>query len=486
MPGHPTSASRPIVVASNRGPVSFSRDERGRLVAGRGSGGLVTALTGALQGAGGLWIAAAMTAQDREQAAHGDLLMGPPDARYRVRLLDVDPRTYDRFYNGISNRVLWFAHHRLWDLPRSPRFGPDLERAWSAYRTVNSRFAQELAPLADAGAVLVQDYHLSLVPSMVRERSPSARIAHFSHIPFAGPGGLKVLPPWIREELLTGLLGADVVGFHARDWADGFLMSCRLLAGTRVDLDRRRVQWDGRSVRVGVYPISIDLSALEDEAASALVTRARARLHRMIGSEDLRVILRVDRTDPSKNILRGFLAYEAFLRRHHEWRRRVCYVALLNPSRESVPEYRTYLGECLEAADRINRRFETTGWRPLTVAVRDDFPLALAAYARYDVLVVNPVFDGMNLVAKEGPLLNQRHGVLILSENAGAAAELGRHALVVNPFDVGATAAAIARALAMDPKERGMRAEGLRAAVRANPLERWVGAQLTDLGTPAG
>jgi trehalose 6-phosphate synthase len=475
---------RPLIIASNRGPITFTRTEDGQVVPRRGGGGLVTALTGALQLSGGLWIAAAMTEEDRLQAGQGRVDVATQDTKFGLRYLSFDPDEYDAYYNGVSNRILWFLHHYLWDLARSPRFDQTTARAWEGYRRVNDAFAEALAEEGrDVGYspdFLVQDYHLSLTPSLLRRRVPDARISHFSHIPFAGPGYFRTLPRSLQQELLTGLLGADVLGFHCGQWADNFLLCCRGLAGARVDLRRRLIRWGGREVRVRIYPISIDVEALQAEARTEAVARSKTELRRGLG--DRKLVLRVDRTDLSKNILRGLLAFESFLRTHPDWRRRVVHLALLNPSRESVPEYRAYTRECVRTADRINDELGDEDWQPVDVRVRDDYPMALAAYGLYDVLLVNPVIDGMNLVAKEGPMVNQRHGVLILSENAGAYQELGPHVLPVNPFDVLGTAQAIHDALSMTEAERAERASRLRAAVRRNRLDRWVQAQRDDLG----
>jgi trehalose 6-phosphate synthase len=482
-PGRRGERSGPrIVVASNRGPVSFAPDEEGRVVAKRGVGGLVTALSGALHLRGGLWVAAAMTEEDRARAGDGPLRVDTPGGgAYDVRYLAFPMDLYDRFYNEISNRVLWFVHHYLWDTSRRPSFDDETRRSWSAYRRVNQAFAEALAQVGASGdvAYLIQDYHLALVPALLRSLQPEARIAHFSHIPFAEPSYFRILPAEMREALLAGYLGADVVGFHTERWADSFLLNCREHPGAKADLGQRRVRWQGRDVRVREYPISIDVHGVEEQARSARATRATHRLEAWLG--DAKLILRVDRTELSKNILRGLEAYETFLRQRPDWRRRVRFLVLLNPSREALPEYQTYLRRCLRAARRINQELGEPGWEPIRVSVRDDYPMALAAYGMYDVLMVNPVFDGMNLVAKEGPLLNRRSGVLILSENAGAFAELGRHAVGVNPFDISQGVEAIATALEMGPAERARRAAGLRQAVVVNRLDRWVERQLQDL-----
>jgi trehalose 6-phosphate synthase len=471
-----------IIVASNRGPVSFVRDDSGKVVAKKGTGGLVTALTGALQVEGGLWIASAMSQEDRAQVARGRLAEAAGEAHHYLRYLSFDPDTYDAFYNGISNRVLWFLHHLLWNIPRSPRFDRATWHAWDAYVQINRAFAQAMAEEGASGdaVYLVQDYHLSLVPAMLRRLDPTARIAHFSHIPFADAGYLRILPDAIREALVKGLLGADVLGFQAHVWATNFLRSCQSHLGAGVDAERSAVRWQDRTVRVGVYPISVDVESLRKAAVEDNVARALRQVLKWRG--DRKLLLRVDRAELSKNIIRGFEAYEAFLHERPEWRGKVVFLAHLNPSRTDIPEYRTYLSECRAAARRVNARFGRRGWQPVHVSIKDDVAITMAAYSLYDALLVNPVFDGMNLVAKEGPVLNDRDGVLILSRNAGAFEELGRHALPVNPFDVGEMAAAIGAALEMDEAERARRATALRETIEANRLDRWVQTQLDDLG----
>jgi trehalose 6-phosphate synthase len=476
------SSGRRIIVASNRGPISFVREASGEVVARRGTGGLVTALSGALQVAGGLWIASAMSEEDRRQVAAGRLRKASGETPHDLRYLSFDPELYDLFYNGISNRVLWFLHHLMWDIPRAPRFDEGTHEAWDAYVQINRAFAEAMAAEGgdgDQAAYLVQDYHLSLVPAMLRELRPGARIAHFSHIPFAATGYLRVLPTAIRDSLLAGLLGADVLGFQAHAWASNFLRTCHAFADASVNFQHPAVRWQGRDVRVGVYPISIDVESLRKAAVEDDVVRVTRKVLRWRG--DRKLLLRVDRAELSKNILRGFAAYEAFLRDRPDWRGNVVFLALLNPSRTDIPEYRTYVSECRAAARRINARFGRKGWQPVRFSLKDDVPTTLAAFTMYDALLVNPVFDGMNLVAKEGPALNEQEGVLILSENAGALEELGEHAIVVNPFDVGQTAEAIATALEMDETERGRRAAALRETVERNRLDRWVQAQLEDL-----
>jgi len=473
-------------VASNRGPVTFERGEDGTPEARRGAGGLVTALLGAMSRVGGLWVAAAISEADRELArgpGGGRMQMASPSGTYEVRLLDVPPERYDGYYNRISNGILWFAHHYLWDTVRQPIFDEAADAAWNDYVAVNRQFAEALAEeaerLGDPCVFLVQDYHLALVPRLLRELRPDAHIAHFSHTAIAGLTYLRIVPVKIREGVLRGMLGADVLGFHSQMWAENFLSSARSLPGVRGDLLRSRLVTEGREVAVRIHPISIDPAAMRADAATPEVARLRRELNRWRG--DNRLILRVDRLELSKNIVRGFRAYALFLRTHPEWRRRVRFLALLSPSRMDLPEYREYGAECLAAAEEVNREFGEEGWQPVEVRVKDDHPGALAAYGIYDVLLVNPIFDGMNLVAMEGPLLNRRGGVLVLSRNAGAYWRMGRHALAINPFDLRETAEAIAHALEMPREERLRRARNLSRLVLTNPPERWVRAQLEDL-----
>jgi trehalose 6-phosphate synthase len=478
--------SAPLVVASNRGPLTFERDKAGSLVARRGSGGLVTALSSSLVEAEGVWVAAAMSDGDREMVAAtkgGRIDHDEEGTRYRIRYLDIPPDVYDGYYNRISNGILWFAHHYLWDTVSSPSFGQDVEEAWDHYVEVNRRFAYAVAEEGEAlgrdTAFLIQDYHLSLVPRMLRELFPDSLIAHFSHTSIAGPTYFRMLPDKIHDQVLRGLLGADVLGFHSPTWAENFLLSARTLPGARVDLARSRIVTDGRQVAVRIHPISVDGRAMRQAAATAQVRGLRHALNRWKNNN--RLILRVDRLELTKNVIRGFQAYELFLRRNPSWLGRVRFLALLSPSRMELPEYREYTQACLAEARRVNEALGREDWVPIELRLKDDYVGAIAAYGLYDVLFVNPVIDGMNLVAMEGPLLNRRRGVLVLSRNAGAYGRLGRYALTVNPFDLDEMADALETALTMPVDERTRRARGLSRLVLANPPERWVGEQLEDL-----
>jgi len=480
----PAAFESPLVVASNRGPVSFHRNEDGELIGERGSGGLVTALAGVLFESDATWLAAAMTDGDRDVAAGGHSIDVAPAGR--AGFVDVPPDRYAGYYNGIANRVLWQLHHHLFDLSYLPSWDAETRVIWEDYREVNRMFAHALDAEGERDPVyLVQDYHLSLVPRFLRELQPNARIAHFTHTPFGGQSALSVLPSPIREDLLTGMLGADVLGFQAERWAENFLLSVRdSLHDVHVDVRRRRIRIGDRTVLVRTYPVSLDPMPLRATARSPEVKAIRRELTEW--REDAHLLLRVDRLELSKNLMRGFQAFETFLHDRPEWRGRVRFLALLPESRTEIPEYQTYAARVHDLVDMINAKFGGAGWQPIELRTDESYQRAVAAYGLYDALLVNPIFDGMNLVAMEGPLVNRRHGALILSENAGAFARLGRHALPVNPFDVAETAEAIATGLEMPREERVRRARGLtRAVLTRNPV-RWLTAQLRDLDVVSG
>ncbi len=464
--------------------MSFSRDEGGALIGERGSGGLVTALAGVLFESDATWLAAAMTDADREVAATGRPIDVEPAGR--ASFVDIDPVRYEGYYNGIANRVLWLMHHYLFDLAYLPAWDTETRLIWNDYREVNATFAKALDAERDRDPVyLVQDYQLSLVPQMLRDMQPNARITHFTHTPFAGPTYLRLLPAGMREELLRGLLGADILGFQADRWAENFLLAVRdTLHDAHVDVRRRRIDIDGRRVLVRGYPIALDPVPLRRTSTSREVKELRRELGAWRG--DAKLLLRVDRLELSKNIVRGFHAYDTFLTEHPEWRGKVRFLSILPRSRTEIPEYVSYAERTLETAAEINARHGGQDWTPLEVRTEEDYIGAVAAYGLYDTLLVNPIFDGMNLVAMEGPLVNKRHGTLALSVNAGAYGRLGRHAIALNPFDVVETAEAIHLGLTMPEDERTRRARGLMRSVLASSPTRWLTAQLRDLDAVRG
>jgi trehalose 6-phosphate synthase len=481
---------RKLIVVSNRGPAVYQRDERGERVAHRGGGGLVTALRGLVALHDVTWIASAMSDEDRvvSQDNNGGAFEETTreGSAFRYRLVTHEPQAYDWFYNVVSNPMLWFLQHYLWDLVEKPNLDQGLHHAWEeGYVAVNRNFAAAVVAELDRepdATVFFHDYHLYLAPRFVRDARPDAVLHHFVHIPWPQPDYWHVLPGPIRHQLHESLLANDSIGFHTRRWQRSFLRCCVDFVGATCDLDAGAVRYEARQVRVAANPISVDTNEFDQLAESPTVLTAESAL---VEERPEKLILRVDRTDPSKNIVRGFRAFELYLEEHPEMHRRVGMLALLDPSRQDIPEYAEYVGAIQREARRVNDKYAPMGWTPIDLRVADNFPGSVAAYKQYDVLLVNAIFDGLNLVAKEAPLVNTRDGVLVLSENAGAHDELGDFALTVNPFDVAGQAQAIHEALQLGEDERRRRIEGIRARVREHDLESWLERELSALPASA-
>ncbi len=460
-----------LLLASNRGPVSFAEDDDGHLLSRRGGGGLVSALAG-VAGADVAWVCAALTPYDRRAVRSG--AVDVPG----VRMLELDEVVFHRAYDRVANSLLWFVAHLMCSPATAPTFGAASRREWQGYQTYCAAFADALAEQAAPGAkVLVQDYHLTLVPAMLRARRPDLRIAHFSHTPWAPPEYFRLLPDETARGVLTGMLGADSLGFLSRRWADAFGRCCVELLGAR--FDGCTVGWGGRTTRIAVHALGVDREELQVRAAQPDVVSRLQTVRETVG--DRRMLLRIDRTELSKNIVRGLQAYGELLRTRPEWRERVVHLAFAYPSRHDLPEYREYTAAVQRTAREVNEEFATPGWLPVVLQVADDYARSLAAYSLADVLVVNPVRDGMNLVAKEGPVLSGGGLALVLSAEAGAADELGEDALVVNPYDVLQTADAMHEALLMPARERAERCARLAERATAMPPTAWLRAQLAQL-----
>jgi trehalose 6-phosphate synthase len=477
---------RKLIVVSNRPPVTFGLGEDGNRVARRGGGGLVTALGSLVALHDVTWVASAMTDEDRAVAddAGGEAIeeTARDGSPYRLRLVAHDEAAYDWFYNVVSNPTLWFLQHYLWDLAHAPNLDRGLHLAWDeGYVAVNANFADAVVAELDAepeAAVFFHDYHLYLAPRFVRTRRPNAALSHFVHIPWPEPDYWRVLPEAIRVALHDGLLANDVVGFHTDRWRRNFLRSCADIVEADCNFIDCTAEYDSRRMLATFHPISVDTAEFDELASSAEVLELEQQLE---ADRPEQLVLRVDRTDPSKNVVRGFRAFERLLEDYPELHGKVGMLALLDPTRQDVPEYAEYLGAIQRTARSVNDHFQTEGWTPIELKIEDNFLQAVAAYKQYDVLLVNAIFDGLNLVAKEAPLVNERDGLLILSENAGAHEELAEWALTVNPFDISGQAEALRTALEMPSEERRQRLEGLRAHVREHDLAEWVEAQLADL-----
>ncbi|NDK25174.1 trehalose-6-phosphate synthase [Streptomyces sp. TR1341] len=462
-----------MLVASNRGPVSYETGEDGSLRAKRGGGGLVSGLSAIGPETNAVWVCAALGDGDRAavRRAEGGLLPEADTGGQRVRMLDIDPEVFAAAYNGIANSVLWFVHHMLYQTPLEPVFDAEFRRQWAAYEAYNQAFAKALAEEAgDGAAVLIQDYHLALAPRMLRRLRPDLRIGHFSHTPWAPAEYFRLLPDDIAAELLTGILGADRAAFLTRRWADAFTECCHAVLGPGIPA----------GTRIGVHGLGADADFLRERSHRPDVAERMAALRAEIG-EGRRTIVRVDRTELSKNIVRGLLAYRQLLDEHPEWREKVVHVAFAYPSRQDLAVYRDYTAQVRRVAEEINSVYGTPGWIPVVLHVKDDFARSLAAYRLADVALVNPIRDGMNLVAKEVPVVSDEGCALVLSREAGAHEEMGEDALTVNPYDITGTAETLHTALTMPVAERAERSKRLAAAGTALPPARWFLDQLHAL-----
>lgn len=450
---------RPLVVVSNRGPISYSV-ANGELVAHRGGGGLISGLGQLVDSGQALWIAAALSDADREALATGRVQAEFPN----VHMLDIDPEVFDGAYNKVANETLWFIHHGLFNLSMTPAFDAEWWTAWDQYRDYNKQFAHEVITAAPQDAiVLIQDYHLCLLAPQLRDERPDLHLVHFHHTPFGGPESFRVLPPTAREELIASLAAHDICGFHVQAWADQFV-------------DTLHANGVLEQPQVLTTTLSSHLDDLMDVAQSDACATERRRI--IDQRRDRQLIVRVDRFELSKNILRGFQAFALLLTKHPEWREQVTFLACCYPSREAVEEYRNYRIAVEDYVASINAQFGTDSWQPIVLATTDNFPRSIAALQLYDVLLVNPIRDGLNLVAKEGPAVNNNDGQLVLSTEAGAYAELHDLCHSVHPFDIAETADVLNTALVATPSERRQHAALLRDRVRERTPKDWLNDQL--------
>jgi trehalose 6-phosphate synthase len=468
--------------------VTFDKADDGSLVFERGTGGLVTALSGLAQQVEATWIGCARTEADSEWR-QGDVLLSEGLPVVGVEFLSPTPEAFEGFYNVIANPLLWFLQHSMWDVPRAPVIDSKTWQAWDmGYVSVNRLFAEAIVKRVLASSrsplVMIQDYHLYLVPRYVRSGlRPRQRpaVTHFVHIPWPGPEYWRILPPAMRHAVLDALCAADLLGFQTSEDGLNFLRTCQShLHRAAVNYKRGRVWYRNHATHVRDFPISIDVEALEQLSGSSEVASFGRELREIV--KDRRVILRVDRIEPSKNIIRGFQAFEEMLLLHREHLKQVQFLAILVPSRMEVPEYEEYLDDLMAQAGRINATYGDSDWEPVRMLVAEDYPRAVAAMRLYDVLLVNSIADGMNLVAKEGPIVNERDGVLILSETTGARQQLEPGATIISPCDVYATAEAMHQALNMPVDERRERADRLRWVIEREDITAWLCAQLEAVG----
>ncbi len=482
---------RRLILASNRGPVEYHVSSEGQLQARRGSGGVVTALSTLTNYVDFTWVASAMGEGDRrtaQQAESGRIRSPLPGQSLYLRYVVTPRRVYHKFYNIFCNPLLWFLQHYMWSSPFTPNVDESVYDAWeTGYIPVNRSFAEAVAQEAQFSPsppyVMLHDYHLYLAPGMVREALPDAIIQHFLHIPWPDPTYWQMLPGFMRSAICGSLCASDIVGFQTHRDVRSFLQSCEMfLDGAKVDHESYSVNLNGHETAVRCYPISIDVEELRRIASSPRALDYERRLRPLLGEK---TIIRVDRVEPSKNIVRGFRAYRLLLERNPDLIGKVKFLAFLVPSRTHIRQYQRYLQEVDALVSEINQAFGTEEWQPITVFYENNYTQAMAAMKLYDVLLVNSIIDGMNLVAKEGPVVNTRGGIVILSETAGAYNQMKDGVLAVSPADIEGTVQALYQAITASVEERERRASILTQEIEREDVINWMDSQMQDLRTLA-
>ena len=478
---------RRLIVVSNRGPVEHHVTSEGQLQARRGSGGLVAALSSLTRNVDFTWVASAMGEGDRRALESSEGASFPssiPGHRFSLRYVTTPRRVYHKYYNVLCNPLLWFLQHYMWNASYTPNVDHAVHDAWeNGYVAVNRAFADaviaEAAGSSEQPYVMVHDYHLYLVPGYVRQELPKATIQHYLHIPWPGPSYWQLLPSHMCRSICESLCSADVVGFQTTRDAQSFLATCSLfLPKTEVDFGKGLVEFNGHKTTTHAYPLSIDVEEIRRISNSPRASEYKQRLMPLCAE---RTIVRVDRAEPNKNIVRGFRAYDRLLERYSELRGKVTFLAFLVPSRTHIRQYQRYLDEIQQVAGEINGNYGSSDWQPVQLFLENNYTQAIAGLCQYDVLLVNAVIDGMNLIAKEGPVVNAKDGVLVLTETVGAYEQLADGALTVAPTDVEGTTERLYEALTMSDEERARRQAILVEAIEREDLLHWLHRQFQDI-----
>ncbi len=468
-----------VLVVSNREPYIHNRGKDGEIELQLPASGLVSALEPVMRTCGGTWIAHGSGSADRDTVDEHDRIAVPPAApEYRLRRVWLSDEEIDGYYFGMANEGLWPLCHIAFVRPTFR------EADWERYRAVNERFADVV--VAEAGRedpiVLVQDYHFALLPRMIRQRLPKATIVTFWHIPWPNAETFGICP-W-REAIIDGLLGSSILGFHTRQHCNNFVEAADRFIESRIDREHFSITLEGRDTLIRPYPISIEWppSAL---AGQKPIAECRATVRRDHGwSDDVRLIVGIERFDYTKGILDRMRAVDDLLERHPEWREKLVFLQAAAPTRSTLAAYEGLQGEATKLAFEINERHRTGTWRPIELAVRHhDQREVYELFRAADVCVVSSLHDGMNLVAKEFVAArDDERGVLVLSSFAGASRELSE-ALIVNPYDTRAMADALGKALAMPEAEQADRLSLMRETVRRRNVHRWAAQMLLDAAT---
>lgn len=479
-------AERRLILVSNRGPIEYRSTPGGGLQLERGTGGVVSALRSISRHIELTWVASTMGEGDRLAAAghNGRFQVALPGERLYLRFVSSPRNVYHKYYNLFCNPLLWFLQHYMWNSPYTPNVDAKVYDAWdNGYVAVNRNFAEaiieEAANDRTPPFVMVHDYQLYLVGGFIRQRMPNAILQHFVHIPWPASSYWQLFPDPMRRAILESLCSVDIVGLQTSRDVHHFLHSCEVfLEGAKVNYERNTVLYEGRETKIASYPVSVDVAALRRIARSPRVQDYEERLRPYFGEQ---TIVRVDRAEPSKNIARGLKAFDVLLERYPHLVNRVKLICFVVPSRSGIKQYERYTQEIFDAVNAINAKYGNDESQPVKLYFENNYAQSLAGMRLYDVLLVNPVIDGMNLVAKEGPIVNTQNGVLVLSESAGAYEQLKDYSISVAPADLEGTTQALYDALTMSMPERKRRAEGLKRTIEAEDLTMWLYHQFRDL-----
>lgn len=460
--------------------------KNGKMEMKRGAGGLVSTILPFMATFNGTWVASAMTEGDRIAAGEHEKCLVPipeENPEFCVSFVVVDRQIYEDYYSVISNPLLWFVQHYMWNTPYVPVIDDNTHKAWhDSYVYVNKIFAERIIEEAETDErkplIMIQDYHLYTCPGYIREKMDDIFLSQFIHIPWPQSEYFSILPEYMQEAIVKGLLSNDILGFHLKKYARNFLYTCEQYVD-KVDYDKNLIWYDGRVISVKAYPISVDCKKLTENAKSNEVIQKEEIVKEIKG--DCFLIYRTDRADLSKNINRGFMAYELFLQKHPEFHGKVKFLSTGMPTRQQIKEYCDYRDENYRIIDSINERYSKDGWKPIEQVFKADYNLVTAAFKHYDCLLVNPIVDGLNIVAKEGPIVNENNGVLIMSNGAGSYEELKDYSIIVNAYDISQTADAMYRAIMMSQEERARLIQGLKRIVNERNVYIWMQEQFNDI-----
>ncbi|MEC9289824.1 MAG: trehalose-6-phosphate synthase [Chloroflexota bacterium] len=480
-------SQRPLILVSNRGPVEHQMSGDGWPEARRGSGSVVTAFNSLAQKFEFTWVASAMGEGDRvvSENGQGPHIKSPlPGHEINLRYVVTPRRVYHKYYNILCNPLLWFLQHYMWNPPYNPNVDAAVHDAWeSGYIPVNQAFANavisEAQALEQAPIVIGHDYHLYLMPEFVRKEVPEAVIQHFVHIPWPTPQYWHMIPDYIIRRICESLCTTDLLGFQTIGDVRCFLDTVEeFVPDVTVDRTNHTVARNGRTTSVKVYPISINVEEVQRIANTPRALDYENRLSADTGDV---TIVRIDRAEPNKNIVRGFRAYELMLTRYPELKGKVKFLAFLVPSRTHIRQYQRYMDEIQQVIQQINNNHGTDDWQPIVPFIENNYTQAIAGMKLYDVLLVNTIIEGMNLVAKEGPVVNNRDGVLVLSHSSGVYQQLSDGAISVSPTDIEGTMEALHQAITMSAEDRKARAARMLNSVCREDINHWLYQQMNDI-----